>query len=77
MTRSKTLRRRLYRFLVLAALAVSLGVLPAAKSSSQSDCCTKCLQRFLQCDGTTIVCCNIYKTCVQQCQGGCPSCPDQ
>ena len=75
MTRPRIL---LYRVLMIVALAASLLVLPGANSSSQSGtCCTRCLERFLQCDGTTIVCCKIYNSCVQQCSGGCPSCPDQ
>jgi len=77
MTKLRTSRTLFYRFLALVVLAVSLIVLPTATSSSQSDCCTKCLQRFEQCDGTTIVCCKIYDSCVHQCQGGCPACPDQ
>ncbi len=77
MTKPRTLRTLLYRFLALVVLAASLIVLPAVKSSSQSDCCNSCLQRFLQCDANTIVCCKIYTSCVQQCQGGCPACPDQ
>jgi len=77
MTKTRTSRTLLYRFLVLVALAVSLIVLPTALSSSQSDCCNRCLQRFLQCDANTIVCCKLYAGCVQQCQGGCPACPDQ
>lgn len=76
MTASRKLRKLLYRFLVMVVLGVSLAVLPAT-SSSQTSCCKKCLERFNQCDGTTIVCCRIYDGCVQQCQGGCPSCPDQ
>lgn len=77
MTKPRTSRTLLYRLLILIALAVSLIALPTATPSPQSDCCNKCLQRFLQCDANTIVCCNIYNSCVQQCQGGCPACPDQ
>lgn len=77
MSNPRTLRALLYRFLAAAVLAASLIVLPAVRSSSQSDCCTACLERFFQCDGTTIVCCKIYTSCVQQCQGGCATCPDQ
>ena len=68
----------LYRVLMIVALAASLLVLPGANSSARSGtCCQRCLERFLQCDGTTIVCCQIYNSCVQQCSGGCPSCPDE
>jgi hypothetical protein len=77
MTVSRKLRKLLYRFLAMAVLAVSLVVLPTATSNSQTSCCNRCLERFRQCDGTTIVCCKIYNACVQQCQGGCQSCPDQ
>jgi len=73
----RTLRVLLYRLLVLAVLAASLIVLPAVGSSPQSDCCTTCLERFFQCDANTLVCCKLYTSCVQQCQGGCPACPDQ
>jgi hypothetical protein len=71
------LRRLLYRFLAMVVLAAALVVLPTATTSSQTSCCNVCLERFQQCDGTTIVCCKIYNACVQQCQGGCRSCPDQ
>ena len=75
MTTSKKL---LYRFLMIVALAASLIVIPSAGSTSRSGaCCKQCLERFLQCDGTTIVCCNLYNSCAQLCQGGCPSCPDE
>jgi len=77
MSKPRRLRAFLYRSLALAVLAVSLIVLPAVKSSSQSSCCLKCLERFAQCDANTIVCCQIYASCVQQCQGGCSACPDQ
>ena len=77
MTTSREARTLPYRVLMIAALAVSMFLVPTATSSSQSDCCNRCLQRFQQCDGTTIVCCKIYKACVQQCQGGCAACPDE
>ena len=69
-------RRLPYRVFMIAALAVLMIILPAATSSSQTDCCNRCLKRFEQCDANTIVCCQIYTACVQQCQGGCPACPD-
>jgi hypothetical protein len=76
MTKSKRMKILVYRFLAIVVLAVSLIVLPAGTSSSQTDCCGKCLERFFQCDANSIVCCQIYTSCVQHCQGGCPSCPD-
>lgn len=77
MTTSRRLRPLRYRVLAIAAFVVCLTALLAPTTSPQSSCCNKCLQRFQQCDGTTIVCCKIYDSCVQQCQGACPSCPDQ
>jgi hypothetical protein len=77
MKKPRRLKIAVYRFLTIVAVAASMAALPASTSSSQSDCCNKCLERFSQCDGTTIVCCRIYRGCVQQCQGGCPSCPDE
>jgi hypothetical protein len=77
MTKSRGWRALRYRFLVIVAMAVSLVLLLATPSSSRSTCCDSCLKRFYQCDGNTIVCCQLYNSCVQQCQGRCPSCPDQ
>jgi hypothetical protein len=77
MTNSKVLGRMLYRCLAIIVIAGSLIALPDARSSSQSNCCDTCLKRFLQCDGTTIVCCKLYDTCVQQCPTVCPECPDR
>ena len=65
-----------YRVLVLAAMLICLTALLVPAASPQSTCCNKCLDRFFQCDGTTIVCCKIYNSCVTQCAGGCPLCPD-
>jgi hypothetical protein len=65
------------RLAAVLALAAFLFLLPTVTSSSQSSCCSICLDRFYQCDGTTAVCCKLYASCVQQCQGGCPACPDQ
>ena len=70
-------RKLIYRLLVMVLLAVSLVVLPSATSNSQTSCCTKCMERFNQCDANNIVCCQIYNACVQQCQNRCPRCPDQ
>lgn len=77
MTKSRRSRMPLYRFVAIIVLAASLMILPAGASRSQSTCCNTCLQRFFQCDGTTMVCCELYQRCVQQCQTTCPSCPDQ
>lgn len=65
-----------YRLLGLAAMLICLTALLVPAASQQSSCCQTCLNRFYQCDGTTIVCCKIYNGCVQQCAGGCPICPD-
>lgn len=65
-----------YRFLVIVALSGLLIGLSAAASSPQASCCKTCLQRFEQCDGTTIVCCQLYDACVQHCQSDCGPCPD-
>jgi hypothetical protein len=65
------------RILGIVVLVLSMIVLLAPTTSPQSTCCQKCLERFQQCDGTTIVCCKIYNSCIAQCQGTCQSCPDQ
>ena len=77
MTVSRKPRKLIHRFLVMAVLAISLVVLPAATSSSQISCCATCMERFNQCDANTIVCCQIYNACVQQCRERCPRCPAQ
>src|SRR5690349_2457407 len=64
-----------YRMLALTAMLIFLTALLVPAASPQTSCCQKCLDRFNQCDGTTIVCCRIYDGCVQQCAGGCPRCP--
>lgn len=72
-----TFRSLRYRVLVLAALVVSLIALSAPATSPQSTtCCNQCLLRFQQCDGNTIVCCQIYSACVAQCPSECQKCPD-
>jgi hypothetical protein len=76
MTSSKGWRSLRYRLLVLAALVICLTSLLASATSPQSTCCTKCLQRFEQCDSPDFICCQIYTSCIQQCAGGCPSCPN-
>ena len=71
------LRSLRYRLLALAALLVCLTVLLAPVSRTQSTtCCNACLKRFQQCDANSIVCCQIYDSCVQQCPSACLSCPD-
>jgi hypothetical protein len=77
MIKSRRLRSLRYRFLAIVALALTMIMLLGATANPQSDCCNKCLARFQQCDGNTIVCCQIYDACVQQCRDRCPSCPDQ
>jgi len=65
-----------YRLLAIAAVLVCVVALLAPASRTQSTtCCNACLKRFNQCDANNIVCCQIYDSCVQQCTGGCPSCP--
>lgn len=76
MTKSRRLVSLRYRMLTLAALLVCLMALFAPTTSPQSTtCCTRCLQRFQQCDANNIVCCQFYSSCVAQCTGDCPSCP--
>lgn len=66
------------RILGIVVLLLSIIVLLAPTTSLQSTtCCQKCLERFQQCDGNTIVCCKIYNSCIAQCPSTCPSCPDQ
>jgi len=66
------------RIFGIVVLVLSLTVLFAPATSTQSTtCCQACLQRFEQCDGTTVVCCKIYNACIAQCPTACPSCPDQ
>lgn len=74
LTRFNALR---YRLLAIVALVVCLAALMTPTASQQSTtCCNQCLNRFNQCDGTTIVCCKIYNACIANCSGGCPQCPD-
>ena len=77
MTKLRGFRSLRYRVLALAALLICLTALLAPTTSPQSTCCNACLKRFQQCDANNIVCCKIYNSCISQCQGGCPSCPDQ
>jgi hypothetical protein len=78
MTKSRTVRSLRYRVLVIAAFVFCLTALLAPPTSPQStSCCSKCLERFQQCDANTIVCCRIYNSCIAQCPTLCPSCPDQ
>ena len=66
-----------YRLLAIVALVVSLAALMTPAASQQSTtCCTQCLNRFNQCDGNTIVCCQIYTACISQCPSECQKCPD-
>jgi len=66
------------RILGIVVLVLSLMVLFAPTTNTQTTtCCQKCLERFQQCDGTTIVCCQIYNSCTAQCPTSCPSCPDK
>jgi hypothetical protein len=66
------------RILGIVVLVLSMIVLLAPTSSPQSTtCCQQCLERFQQCDSNNIVCCKIYNSCIAQCPGTCPSCPDQ
>jgi hypothetical protein len=66
------------RILGIVVLVLSLTVLFAPTTNTQSTtCCEACLQRFQQCDGSTIVCCKIYNSCIAQCPTTCPSCPDK
>jgi len=76
MVKSRRIGSLRYRMLVLAATLICLIALLVPAASPQTSCCQKCLDRFYQCDGTTIVCCRIYDGCVQQCAGSCPRCPD-
>ena len=65
-----------YRLLAVVALVVCLIALMAPAASPQStSCCSACLKRWQQCDANDVVCCQIYTSCIQQCQGGCQSCP--
>ena len=73
MKKSRSLR---YRVLTIAAFLICLTALLAPTTNLQSSCCTKCLQRFQQCDANTVVCCQIYDACVSQCPTDCPACPD-
>ncbi len=78
MTKSRTIRSLRYRVLVIAAFVLCLTALLAPPTNPQSTtCCTRCLERFQQCDGNTIVCCQIYNSCIAQCPTSCPSCPDK
>lgn len=78
MTKLSTLKSLRYRVLVIVAFVICLTALLAPTTSPQSTtCCSACLKRFQQCDGNTIVCCQIYNSCISQCPGTCPSCPDQ
>ena len=71
------MRKLRYRVLLMVAVMICLTALLAPTTSPQTTtCCTKCLQRFQQCDGTTIVCCQIYNSCIAQCPSQCPGCPD-
>jgi hypothetical protein len=75
MTKSRRGSSLRFRLLAIAALLICLMALLAPAASPQISCCSKCLERFNQCDANSIVCCQIYNSCVQQCVGGCPSCP--
>lgn len=76
MTRSKKSGSLRYRMVALAAMLICLAALLAPAASQQTSCCQKCLDRFFQCDGSTIVCCQLYESCVAQCPVSCPGCPD-
>ncbi len=64
-----------YRLLAIVALLICLIALWAPAASPQISCCSQCLKRWQQCDANDIVCCQIYTSCVQQCQTPCSSCP--
>jgi hypothetical protein len=76
MVKLRNLRKLPYQFLTLVVLTMFLVVLPTLTPGSQTSCCQKCLERFFQCDANDIVCCQIYSSCAQQCQGGCSGCPN-
>jgi hypothetical protein len=75
--RARRLAIRLVLLLVLAVGLTGLSAGPSGAGATPASCCSACLNRFNQCDGTTIVCCRIYNSCIQQCAGGCPNCPDE
>ncbi len=64
-----------YRLFVLAALIICLTALLTPATSQQTTCCTRCFQRWQQCDANDVVCCQLYESCVSQCPTSCPSCP--
>src|SRR5688572_12149242 len=76
MTKSRGWRSLRYRLLAIAALVICLTSLLASATSQTSSCCKRCLERFQQCDSPDFICCQIYTSCIQQCGGGCPSCPN-
>jgi hypothetical protein len=76
MSKSRGWRSLRYRLLVIAALVICLTSLLASATSPKSTCCERCLERFQQCDSPDFICCQIYTSCIQQCEGGCPSCPN-
>ena len=76
MTKLRGWRSLRYRLLAIAALVICLTSLLASATSQTSTCCKRCLERFQQCDSPDFICCQIYTSCIQQCAGGCPSCPN-
>ena len=76
MTKSRGWRSLRYRLLAIAALVICLTSLLASATSPTSSCCKRCLERFQQCDSPDFICCQIYASCIEQCGGGCPSCPN-
>lgn len=71
----KRLKSMRYRLLAIAAILVCLTALLAPASGQSTSCCSACLKRWQQCDANDIVCCQIYNSCISQCPGTCPSCP--
>ena len=69
----KRLRAMRYRLLAIAAILVCLAAILAPAQSTS--CCSACLKRWQQCDANDVVCCQIYTSCISQCPGSCPSCP--
>lgn len=62
-----------YRLLAIAVLVICLTSL-LASATSPPNCCKRCQEGFQQCDAPDFICCQIYTSCIQQCEGGCPSC---
>jgi hypothetical protein len=71
MTDPRSLIRVLWKFLACVVLVFSALYLSNGASGAQSTCCDQCVQRFNNCDGHFVVCCEIYNACIQRCGGAC------